>query len=311
VHPLLLKGQGITITRPYRVPGTAVGAGAAALAFVLAVALVVTAVDWPISFPQFLAYLGAGVLVLTALAFAFWAFGCLTLQYAMDRSGLTISWGLMKHFVSIDAIQKLTMGRAEHRVSLQGLGWWGYHAGRGRVEGVGEALFFSTHRSAEELVYVHTPAAVYAISPIDPVRFIADAQRFQSAPGASGPLRKSGVQRDILSGHPIWADRTAQALGAAAVVLNVLLWGFVFAVYPELDSRITIEFPPLGDITTLESRSEILKIPATATAVLAVNLLAALGFLWRERAATYLLLSGALFFQTLFALAAVIAVINA
>jgi hypothetical protein len=278
------------------------------LAFLLAAALLATAIDWPVSFPKFLAYLGAGVLFVTALAFAFWTFSCLTLKYVMDRSGLTISWGLLKHFVAIDAIEKLTLGRAENKAQVQGLGWWGYHAGRGSVEGVGDVLFFSTHRNAEELVYVHTPAAIYAISPIDPVRFIADAQRFQQA---GKPDRKSGVQRDIVSGHPIWADRTAQALLVSSVLLNIALWGFVFAVYPELDSRITIEFPPLGDITTLAPRSEILKIPATATAVLAVNILAALGFQWTERAATYLLLSGALFFQALFWLAAAIAVLNA
>jgi hypothetical protein len=308
VHAVLLKGQGITIARPYRIPGTAIGAGAAAVATVLAAALLLTVADWPVSFPKFLAFLGAGVLLGTALAFAFWAFGCFSLRYAMDRSGLTISWGFLKHFVSIDAIDKLTLGRAEQRTEAGGLGWWGYHAGRGRVEEIGEVLFFSTHRNAEELVYVHTPSAVYAISPIDPVRFIADAQRFQQA---GQPVRKSGVERDIVSGHPIWADRTAQALMAASLILNIVLWGFIFAIYPDLDSRITIEFPPLGDITTLESRSEILKIPATAAAILGVNLVAALGFQWSERAATYLLLSGALFLQAIFWLAAAIAVINA
>jgi len=221
---------------------------------------------------------------------------------------------LMKHFIAMDAIQKLTLGRAEHRVSVKGLGWFGYHIGQGSVEGIegiDDALFFSTHRSSEELVYVQTPSAVYAISPMDPVRFIADAQRLQSASGGAVTARRSGVERDIISGHPIWADRTAQALGSAAILLNILLWGFIFANYPELDQTITIEFPPLGDIATRESRSEILKIPATATAILVVNLLAGLGFQWRERAATYLLLSGALIFQALFWVGAIIAVLNA
>jgi hypothetical protein len=124
-------------------------------------------------------------------------------------------------------------------------------------------------------------------------------------------VRKSGVERDLISGHPIWADHVAQALAVAAILINVALWGFVFAVYPELDSQITIEFPPVGDITTLQSREEILKIPATATAILAVNLLAGLAFEWRERAAAYLLMSGAVFFQLLFWVGAIVAVINA
>jgi PH (Pleckstrin Homology) domain-containing protein len=308
VHSLLLKSQGVVVARPYRIPGTAVGAGAAAVAILLALALLLTAVDWPTSFPQFLAYLGAGVLFVVAAAFAFWAYCCFSLRYMLDRSGVTIAWGPIKHFVSIENMEKLVPGRAETKVSAKGLGWWGYHVGEGSVEGVGDVLFFSTHRSAEDLVFVHTPSVVYAVSPQDPVRFIADAQKLKS--GAT-PTRQSGVERDIIAGHPIWADRVAQALAAGAVVLNIALWGFVFAVYPELDSVITIEFPPVGDITTLQSREEILKIPATATAILAVNLIAALAFQYRERAATYLLMSGAVFFQLLFWVAAIVAVLNA
>ena len=284
------------------------GAGAAALALVLAAALLVKTVDWPVSFPQYLAYLVAGVLVLVAAAFGFWSYCCFSLRYAMDRSGLTIAWGPIKHFVSIDNIEKLEPGRAENRVSVRGLGWWGYHVGKGTAEPVGEALFFSTHRSAEELVFVHTPSVVYAISPQDPVRFINDAKKFKSS---GKPSRKSGVERDVIAGHPIWADRPAQALAATAIVLNIVLWGFVFAVYPELNNQITIEFPPIGDITTLQSREEILKIPATATAILAINLVAALAFEYRERAATYLLMSGAVFFQLMFWAAAVVAIVNA
>ena len=42
-----------------------------------------------------------------------------------------------------------------------------------------------------------------------------------------------------------------------------------------------------------------------------MNLFAALAFQWRERAAAYLLLSGAIFFQVAFWIAAIVAVVNA
>jgi len=305
---MLLKGQGVTIQRPARTTGTLIGAGASLVALALAAALLAKASDWPISFPQFLAYLAAGGLTLLSLTFAFWAYGCHSLRYVMDRAGLTIGWGPIKHFISIECIEKLMHGRGEQRPQVEGLGWWGYHIGRGYVEGLGRVLFFSTHRAPEELVYVQTADATYALSPQDPVRFIAEAQRFQQA---AKPNRPSAIERDPLSAHPIWADRLAQLLAAAAVLLNVALWGFIFAVYPSLNREITIEFPPIGDIATLHSRLEILKIPAGATAILAMNLVAGLGFQWRERAATYLLMSGAIFFQALFWLAAGVALINA
>ncbi|TMB99968.1 MAG: hypothetical protein E6J42_01985 [Chloroflexi bacterium] len=305
---MLLKSQSLTIERPARATGTLIGFGASAAALALAVALFIKAVDWPVSFPQFLAFFGVGVLLLLALAFAFWAYGCLSLRYTMDGSGLTVGWGLMRHFISIETIEKMIPGRGEHRPRVQGLGWWGYHVGRGQVQGLGSVLFFSTHRAPEELVYVQTADAIYALSPLNPERFIASAQRLQK--GAL-PVRPSGVERDIVSRHPIWVDRKAQALAMAALLVNLALWGFLFAAYPHLNSEITIEFPPVGDITTLHDRVDILRIPATATAFLAVNLLAALSFQWRERAAAYLLLSGSVFFQALFLAAGAIAVINA
>ena len=119
------------------------------------------------------------------------------------------------------------------------------------------------------------------------------------------------MQRDLLAAHPIWADRVSQALALCAVALNLALWGFLFALYPDLNQQITIEFPPIDGITELHTRSDIFKIPATATAFLAVNLLAGLLFQWTERAAAYLLLSGAVFFQALFWTAAAVALINA
>ncbi len=311
MHAVLLKGQGLTIERPYRTTGTLVGAGASLGALALAAALLIKVTDWPISFPQFLGYLGAGSLVALGGLFAFWAYGCLSLRYTLDRGGLTIIWGPLKHHVSIDRIQKLVAGRGEQRPKAGGLGWWGYHIGRGQAEGLGRVLFFSTHRAPEDLVYVQTADATYALSPQDPARFIEQTQRLRSTSGAGQPETRPAVDRNLIAAHPIWADRVAQGLAVAAVVLNLALWGFLFAAYPDLNNEITIEFPPIGDIATLHSRHDIFKIPGTATAFLGVNLLAGLGFEWTERAAGYLFLSGAVFFQALFWIAAVIAIINA
>ena len=137
---------------------------------------------------------------------------------------------------------------------------------------------------------------------------MAEAQRFKQSAAPDG---KPAVQRNLIASHPIWADRVAQILAVGAIVANLALWGFLFAIYPDLNNEIRIEFPPVGDITTLQERSEIFKIPGTATAILLVNLLAALVFQWKERAAAYLLLSGGIFFQAVFWIAAIVAVVNA
>lgn len=309
MHPVLLKGQGLAIERPARAAGMLVGAGASAGALLLALALLLKAAGWPISFPQFLAYAGAALLVVLAGVFGFWTYACASMRYALDRSGLAVHWGFLTHFIAMDRIESVVNGRGEQRPQIRGLGWLGYHVGKGEVEGIGSVLFFSTHRSPEDIVYVKAGPATYALSPRDPMRFMGEVQRFKQA-GSTGGGRAT-VERSILAAHPIWSDRTAQWLALAAVALNVALWGYVFAVYPDLSNEITIRFPPVGDITTLHSRIQILKIPASATAILLANLLAALGFQWKERAAAYLLLSGAIFFQAVLWIAAGVAVVNA
>lgn len=308
MHALLLRGQSLAVERPPRAVGTAVGVALALLALALATALIVRATGWEMVFTQFLAFAGAGVLLLIAGLFAFWAYACFSLRYVMDRTGLTIVWGPLKHFVAADQIAKMVHGRSEHRPRAGGLSWLGYHVGRGEVEGLGEVLFFSTHRGPEELVYVEAGGVTYGLSPRDPVRFIAETQRFLEV---GKPERAPAVQRALVAAHPIWADRVAQRLASAGILLNVVLWAFVFAVYPSLDNEITIQFPPIGDVTTLQPRSEFLKIPAAATAIVALDVAAALVFQWKERAAAYLLLSGGIFFQVMFWAAALVALKNA
>jgi len=278
-----------------------------AIAAVLATALIVKATTWPVSLTQFVAIVSATVLIALAVVFAFWAYACYTLHYTVDRNGLTIAWGTIRHYIPMERIEGLSAGRGEDRPDLWGLSWPGLRVGRALVGGK-EVLFYSTHRSPEEIVYVRTPSATYAVSPQDPARFIAEVERFRRSakPGGS-----EIVQRDIVGSHPIWADRVAQILALAAVLTNLALWGYVFAVYRDLSPQITIEFPPLGEITDVHSRNELLVIPAAALAVLAVNLVAGLAFQWRERAATYLLLSGSVFLQLLFWVSAGIAVANA
>jgi hypothetical protein len=304
---VLLKSQGVTIERPRRILGTVLPALPAAIAAGLALALVAKAATWPVSATQFAAIVAAIVLVVLAGFFTFWAYACYSLHYMLDNRGLTIVWGTLRHFIPMERIEELSAGRGEDQPRLRGLSWPGLHVGRGQLDDQ-EALFYSTHRSPEEIVYVRTPAVTYAVSPQDPPRFIDAVERFKQAGRTGGT---ESVQRDVIGGHPIWADRVAQWLALAAVLINLALWGYIFAIFPDLNETITIEFPPLGEITDVHSRNEILWIPAAALAVLAVNLIAGLGFQWRERAATYLLLTGSVFLQLLFWVSAGIAVANA
>jgi hypothetical protein len=284
-----------------------VAAVPAVVAAVLAIALAVKATGWPVSITLFVGAVGATALGGLAVLFAFWAYACFSLRYTVDKHALTIAWGTLRHVIPMDRIEGLTIGRGDDRPALRGLSWPGLHVGHGSVGGR-ETIFYSTHRTPEEILYVRTASATYALSPLDPPRFVVEVERFRKAAEPGGA---EAIARDVIGGHPIWADRIAQWLALAAIAINLALWGYIFAIYQDLSPQITIEFPPVGDITELHARSEILKIPAAAAAVLAVNLVAGLAFLWRERAATYLLLSGSVFVQLLFWVSAGIAVANA
>ena len=287
----------------------AVGAALSGLAAVLALALLFRALDWPHSFPQFLAYFGSGFLAAVALLFAFWTYACASLRYDVEQTALVIHWGPIAHRIPLNQIRSVVRGRGEQHPSISGIGWMGYHVGRGSVDQHERVLFYSTHRVPEEIVYIETPTLTYAISPTDPARFISALERTRQTTPVGNDVAQ--VEREVLAAHPIWSDRIAQYLTIAAVLANVALWGYVLASYPNLSNEITIEFPPIGDIVTLEARNEIFKIPATASAMLVANLVAALLFQPRERAATYLVLSGTIFFQVVFWVGAIVAVVNA
>jgi hypothetical protein len=232
------------------------------------------------------------------------------MRYAVSTAGITIRWGPIRHHIPINRVQLMIRGKGDERPRIFGVSWLGYHVGRGEVGDEKRVLFFSTHRTPEEIVYIRTEDAIYAVSPQDPSRFITDSQKaYEASHGEApaGPL----VERDFVAAHPIWSDRIAQLLTLAAVALVASLWAYIFANYPNMNNEITIKFPPVGDITTLHSRDQIFKIPGTASAILAVNFVAALLFQPRERAATYLLLSGTIFLLVVFWVAAIVAVVNA
>ena len=153
------------------------------LAGVLAMALIVKAATWPVSMTQFVAIVGAAVLLVPAVVFAYWAYACYTLHYEVSRNGLTIAWGTIRHHIPMERIEGLSAGRGEDRPDLRGLSWPGLRVGRGLVIGKTEVLFYSTHRTPEEVVYVRTPAAIYAVSPQDPARFMAEVERFRQSAG--------------------------------------------------------------------------------------------------------------------------------
>ena len=293
--------------RPARFTGVASGAAVAAVAVVLAAVLMAFAVGWDISTAKFLAFVGVFALVAVASLFAYWTYALLTLSYALSEEGLTIRWGLLRQFVPLASIQRFVPGREARLPQVQGVNWRGCHVGRGAVEGLGETLFYSTHRSPWDAIYIVTPGIAYAISPENHVRFVMELQHMLRETSAEGPSVSPRAAYPALAVHPFFVDRYAQLLALAAIAANVALFGFISGVYPGLADKLNLAFPPVGGID-LRSKHELFQIPLTGLALLAVSLAAALAVHKWERAASYLLLAGALFTQGVFWVAAAIAI---
>jgi hypothetical protein len=295
------------IYRPARLVGTATGAAMVTLALLLAALLMAFASPWAISAAKFLAFGSAFLLLALAAIFAYWTYACFAMSYALDERGLSIRWGLIRQFIPLSRIERSVHGREARLAEIRGVNWWSYHVGRGSVAGIGGVLFYSCHRSPWELIYIVTSPGSYAISPENSVRFTSELQRLQRSSEAAAAEEGPRAEHPLVAIYPFWLDRYGQALALIAVLANVALFGFIFAVYPGLADHLNLAFPPLGQ-AEFRPKREVLQIPATALALLAVSLAAGLAVHKWERAASYLLLAGAILLQGLFWVAAAIAV---
>src|SRR3990172_1324512 len=213
---------------------------------------------------------GAFFLALGAL-YAYWTWGCRSLRYVVDRNSLSIRWGGLRQVVPLANIERLIPAGEGENPQIAGVNWIGHHVGRADDAELGEVLFYSTHRTLNEVLYVQTPTETYAVSPPDPVLF---------------------PQAVLLA---------VALIGAFVVVL-----GYVLEIYPGLADSVPLRFPSLAGIVRVSDKGALLDIPRSAAGFLALNLvLAVLLHSWERMVAYVLLLAGIAIQVTLLVAAAV------
>jgi len=292
--------------RPPRTVGTLVGGGIAAWCFALATALVVRGLLHDVTLGIVSLYVVASIFFMLGLLFAYWTYSLGTLRYTIDRNALTITWGDIRQMVPLSQVERLVPGRELPSPHIAGVNWLGHHVGHAEVEGgIGDTLFYSTHRSPRELLYVVTPAQSYALSLEDDVAF-AEAMQQQQRLGSLVAVAQA-PDRLYLAAQPFWEDRTAQVLAAAAFATFFVMFGYVYRQYAGLPESIALSFPQLDGVTRVGSKSELLKLPMTGVGLLLLNL--GLGFIahsW-ERMVGYVLLLAAIGAEGILLAAAIIA----
>ena len=289
---------------PPRLLGTLIGAAISAWAFLFAGALLWRGLTLDIHVWSVVIYVAAAFFFALGCVFAYWTYGCATLRYHLDRNGLAITWGDVRQLIPMDRIERLVPGRELPAPKVSGVSWLGHHVGRAEVEGLGEVIVYSTHRSHEDILYVVTAEHTYAICVPDEVRFAEDLQGHQKI-GQMISLPQV-TERTAIAAQPFWNDPLAQLLALAAIAATVVTMGYVFYEYPDLPDSIPLAFPSLGGVTRVDDKQELLSIPITGLGILAVNLV--LGYFlhaW-ERTVGYLLFIAGVGAQVILLAAAII-----
>lgn len=292
--------------RPPRAVGSIVGGALALWCLALAVALTARGLSQDIDLKVIPFYLVASMFFLLGLLFCYWTYSLGTLRYVLDRNALTIVWGDIRQTVPIAQIERLVPGRELPNPHIAGVSWLGHHVGHAVMQGgIGDTVFYSTHRAPADLLYVVTPAQSYALSVEDEVAF-AEALQGQQRMGSLIAVGQA-PDRLYLAAQPFWADRTAQALAVAAFATFFAMFAYVYHQYPGLPQSIALSFPQLDGVTRVGSKDELLKLPQTGVGLLLLNL--GLGFVahsW-ERMVGYVLLVAAIGAQGILLAAAIIA----
>ena len=286
--------------QPPRALGLLVGAVITLWAGAVALVLFNNGLTTGIGLGQVVSYSVSLAAAALAVIFGYWTYALATLSYALDRNGLVITWGATRQVIPLGAIERLVPGTSLGVPRVGGVSWWGHHVGRARIERIGEVLFYSTHQTPEQVLYVMTEERNYAISVDDPAAFAQEIQARQDL-GPTGEVTHH-VERSGAAAQAFWNDRLGMALVVLALLAGAAVWGQLTARYDDIPPTLELHFPPTEPmpIVTVVSRDVIFELPRTASLILGVNLLVGMVLHAWDRVASYVVFLGATAVQAAF-----------
>ena len=232
------------------------------------------------------------VFSLLGVVFLWWGFSIWRLRYSFSNDNLNIRWGAKTIMIPISEIREIVSGFEVGKVSIGGLNWWGCHVGNGVSEHLGPTDFFSTHNSVTENVFIVTNTRSYSLTVGDIDTFYQDyLSRYRASTLGTDFQEKSDSTFE--TNFPIWQDTDFQwLLGLAAVpFLGILVYTYAF--FDQLPSAVRVFFPEAQSIVEIVPREELLKIVYVAFGIFFCNIVLALFFHFRSRAASIWLILAA------------------
>lgn len=251
--------------------------------------------------------LGTSLVVTACLGiagmFAYWTYALATLSYALDRNGLVIRWGIVRQVIPLNSIERLVPGTAVGVPQVQGVSWMGYHVGHADIARIGDVLFYSTHQTPEQVLYVMTPERNYAISVADPSAFARQIQVRQDL----GPTADVAhhVERTLSGLQGFWGDREGWLLAAGGLAVCVAAWLLLAVQFGGLPDTVRVFFPPaeIAPLSETNPREILLAIPRAASVVLALDLVAGVLMYTWDRVVARLALGAGIAVQVAFLVA--------
>ncbi len=294
------------VFRPPRALGVIIGSAFGVWGLLFAFLAARLAAGSAVEFKTFLAWFAAVVLFLAAGGFFYWTISLASLRYVVADGALTIVWGMRRVVIPVNSIRRIVPGRTIEEPRVNGLNWWGCHIGNAEVKRVGYTLFYSTHGTPDELLYLVTTEESYALTIHDQAAFAEQVQGRASVALATATVQRS--EATGIASLPFWRDRSAITAVLASAVMAAVLWGYLFTVYPGLPSVLQLSFPDPGGVVRVGSRGDLLALAYLGGWVLALNTVVGVMVHARERAAGLWLLASSGLLQGVLLAAAVIAV---
>lgn len=297
--------------QPPRTLGLMVGAVLIAWSLGIAALLVLGTLDQPFG----LLTLGTSIVIAACLGvagvFAYWTYSLATLSYSLDRNGLVIRWGITRQVIPLGAIERLVPGTSVGVPQVQGVSWMGYHIGRAEIQRIGDVIFYSTHQTPEQVLYVMTTERNYAISVPDPAAFARQIQVRQDL----GPTAEvtHHVERMLSSVQGFWSDRSGWLLALGGIGVCAAAWLALAYQYGALPETVGLFFPPtqVAPLSDTNGKDILIGIPRAATIVLGLDLIAGILMYAWDRIVARLVLGAGILMQVAFLVAMQTAILRA
>ena len=299
--------------RPRQSRGPLIAAIAALLAFAVFAGCSAYALGGPIAMDKFAAAVLALAALLFALLAAFLAYSSYSARYRIDEDALTIEWLWVKEIIPLAQIDGMYKG---HRLGtdprVEGLVWPGHYVGRTKSEELGWVKFLGTSVKPEDEIIVATSDVTYALTPENLEGFRGDLiERLESigdveVDEAATPVT---VTPWVLQRASSLRDGSTAVLLASALVILLVAYGYISAVFPSLPQSIPLHFNQAGEANLVGPPGDAFRIPLIGSLILIANSLIVLVLQGHLRN-TGRLLAGATLFVELTMLVAVMRVVQ-